>query len=181
MSGYLPRRRANLVVDLAGLHGTAAGAVDLQHHALRSLVFERGLQSRNDVVGTGAAGSLDLTLDFHHRSALVEAEPLAAGPHAKRREKNEEEKSKREQLEKIPQRRARRCSRKPSVANRSRTRRSQLSSIIPPAPLPVFGAKTPPSRSRTSTGARRAPRHGPETQNPLSGSYSAPVCSAHQV
>src|ERR1700716_3470986 len=37
-------------------------------------------------------------------------------------------------LKNIPQRRARRCSRKPSVASRSRTRRSPLSSIISPAP-----------------------------------------------
>src|SRR5207302_11402825 len=98
--GVLATQAANLIVDLACLHGTAAGAVDLEHNALRSLVLERGLQACNQVVGAGAAGSVDLTLDFDHCRALVEAEPLAARPRAKRREKDDEQKSKREQLEK---------------------------------------------------------------------------------
>ena len=68
--------------------------------AINSTKNSPGRQFDLIVIGTGAAGSFDLALDFHHRGALVEAEPLAASPHAERREKNEEEKSKREQLEK---------------------------------------------------------------------------------
>ena len=49
----------HLVVDLTGLNRRAARTVDAHDHALRVLVLERSLQSRNDVLGTGATFVLD--------------------------------------------------------------------------------------------------------------------------
>jgi len=129
VSGYCAQA-ADLVVDLRGLHGTAAGMLS-QHHAWFPIVLNAAC-SPAMTYRHCAAGSSDLALDFHHRGHF-RAEPLAAGhtPSAAKRTKREIQ---REQLKRFPSGARRRCSRS-RRCNRSKRGVFQLSSIIPPAPL----------------------------------------------
>jgi hypothetical protein len=84
------------------LHGTAARAVDAQNHALRVLIFERGLQTGDHVVRACRAFRPDHTakLDqrgvFAGRSAVLFAEP--SHPQEEQQEQIDEE----QRLEEYP-------------------------------------------------------------------------------
>jgi hypothetical protein len=62
---------AYLVVDVARLHGTAAGAVDAQHDTLRVLVLERGVERENHLVGARLRLHADHALQVHQRRVLA--------------------------------------------------------------------------------------------------------------
>ena len=49
----LAAQATNLVIDIAGLHRTAARTVDPQDDPLGTLILERRAQGRDDIVGTG--------------------------------------------------------------------------------------------------------------------------------
>ncbi len=63
--GILLAQFLNLVVNLAGLYRTAAGAVDFHHHPDRILVLERLAQRLDNVLGAGlgAAGNQPVHAD----------------------------------------------------------------------------------------------------------------------
>ena len=78
---YLRMQRAqpqHFVIDLPGLHRTAAGTVDAQDQPLDPAVLHRGLHALDDPLRARAAAGLQLPADLDQRGALVEAHVLAA-------------------------------------------------------------------------------------------------------
>src|SRR5258706_2144396 len=64
---------ADLVVDVARLHGAAAGAVDAQHDTLRVGVLERPVQALDDLLGRSLRLRGDHAFEVHERRVLADA------------------------------------------------------------------------------------------------------------
>src|ERR1700682_3672488 len=141
VSGYLPRRRRISSLISPACTGLPPGLLILSTTPCVPLFLNAACRpaiTLSALARLVASISPWISTIAVHLSRQSRSLPVHA-PSAAKRTKNRNPNA--SNLKKIPQRRARRCSRKPSVANRSRTRRSQLSSIIPPAPLHVFGTK----------------------------------------
>ena len=99
MLGYFSPQALDLVVDVPGLHRTAARAVDAQDHALRALVLERFLQTGDDVVGARGTFGTDHAPQLHERSVFAGGCHIFLADPAHPDEQQREEVDKKQKLE----------------------------------------------------------------------------------
>src|SRR5258708_4469910 len=186
--GILGAQAPDLVVDVARLDGTAAGAVDPEHHPLRAAVLEGAVERLVDLLRRGLRLGRDDPLEVDQRGVLAggDREPVLlrpADPAEPHRENEEDEREPEELEERVPLARSALLvegleryflENVAFPAGRDGIRHGESDVLFGAGAASSLARTTWPFVSRTSTGSGQAPRHGPATQNPVRGSKIAP-------